>query len=88
MAIVQIYDRKTTELGSARYVALFISEPQADGKFKALKMDEAPFSHWGVRQEFTALPTELSGERVKLDELPSDCQLLVRQYTDSFEFRV
>lgn len=63
-----------------RYTVVYMDLPErAAGMFQAVGMSEHPFHPQGFGQHTTAAPGRHLGKRVALDQLPEDCQKLVRQ---------
>lgn len=61
-----------------RYTVVFIDCPENSGLYAAVGMNDEPFHPQGIGMHVTAMPGEHLGRRVKLAELPEDCQKLVR----------
>lgn len=63
-----------------RYTVVYMDEPEhKPGTFAARGMDERPFHPQGIGMYCTAMPGRHLGRRIKFEELPADCQQLVRQ---------
>lgn len=78
MKNVKIYDNggKTFD----RYTAVYISQPESQaGLYDARGMSEFPFHPQGFGQFCSAMPGKHLGKRIKFEELPADCQKLVKQ---------
>lgn len=77
-SIVQIFDNggKTAD----RYTAVFMAEPERDGRtFAAVGMNAEPFHPQGIGMHCTATPGRHLGKRIAFEELPYDCRALIRQ---------
>lgn len=75
---VRIYDNggKTFD----RYTAVYMNEPERKpNTFSARGMSKNPFHPQGFGCSCTATPGRHLGKRIKLSELPKDCQCLVLQ---------
>jgi hypothetical protein len=70
-----------------RYSVLFMGEPERGGLYAALGMSRDPFSPQGVGQHTTAMPGRHLGKRVRLADLPPDCQKLVRSDLGAYSLR-
>jgi hypothetical protein len=76
MKNVRIYDNggKTFD----RYTAVYLDFPERDGlSYVARGMSENPSHPQGFGQFCTAMPGRHLGKRIKLDDLPPDCKILV-----------
>lgn len=77
---VRIYDNggKTFD----RFTAVYMNQPahwQHDKVFQAVGMSENPFHPQGFGMHCTAMPGRHLGKRITLEQLPPDCQKLVKQ---------
>lgn len=77
MKNVKIYDNggKTFD----RYTAVYLDQPEAAGLYGARGMSEHPFYAQGFGMYCSAMPGKHLGKRIKFEELPADCQKLVKQ---------
>lgn len=74
--LIRIYDNggKTFD----RFTAVYMQCPEKQpNTFEAVGMSERPYAPQGFGQHCTAMPGRHLGKRIKLSELPKDCQLLV-----------
>jgi hypothetical protein len=66
-----------------RYTVIFMDSPEAlAGHFACLAMNHEPFHPQGFGQHSAAIPGRHLGKRIKFEELPADCQRLVRSHYD------
>lgn len=75
---IRIYDNggKTID----RYTVVFMDEPEHQpDTFACLAMNERPFHPQGFGQHSTAMPGRHLGKRIAFEQLPEDCQKLVRR---------
>ena len=77
MQNVHIYDNggKTFD----RFTAVYLKMPENRGMFSARGMSEHPFHPQGFGQFCTAMDGKHLGKRIKFENLPADCQKLVKQ---------
>jgi hypothetical protein len=78
MKNIRIYDNggKTFD----RYTVVFMDQPEPQpGTFAALGMSHNPFWPQGFCQHCSAMPGRHLGKRIKFEDLPEDCQKLVKQ---------
>lgn len=62
-----------------RYTVVYMDQPERAGLYAARGMSEHPFHPQGFGQYCTAMPGRHLGKRITLDQLPPDCQRLVKQ---------
>lgn len=74
-SLVRIYDNGGRSFD--RYTAVYMNLPERDGLFEARGMSKHPFSPQGFGCSCSAMPGRHLGKRIKLEELPKDCQKLV-----------
>jgi len=80
-ANIRIYDNggKTFD----RYTVVYMDEPDFGGGYEGcyacVGMSEHPFDPQGFSQHSTARPGRHLGWRIKWEDLPEDCQKLVRR---------
>ena len=61
-----------------RYTVVFMDLPEYQpGTYAAVGMSEHPFDPQGFGQHCSAMPGKHLGKRIKLEDLPVDCQKLV-----------
>lgn len=74
---IECYDNggKTAD----RYTAVYLNYPEENGAFQAVGMSADPFHPQGFGQHCTAIPGGHLGRRIAFEELPEDCQKLVRR---------
>lgn len=78
MKKIKIYDSGEKFLD--RYTAVYLDQPEHQhGTFSARGMSEHPFHPQGFGQCTIAMPGKHLGKRIKFEELPADCQKLVKQ---------
>ena len=78
MKNIRIYDNGGASFD--RYTVVFMNEPEYQpGTFMALGMSEHPFHPQGFGQHCAAMPGRHLGKRIKFEDLPEDCQKLVKQ---------
>lgn len=72
---IRIYDNggKTVD----RYTVVYMDRPWCTGLYECVSMDEKPFHPMGFGQHSEASPGLHLGRRIKLTDLPKDCQRLV-----------
>ena len=72
---IRIYDNdgKTAD----RYTVVYMDHPTRAGLYECVGMDEKPFHPQGFGQHSEAMPGLHLGRRIKLTDLPKDCQKLV-----------
>lgn len=75
METMRIYDNGGKTLD--RYTVLYMDDPQGDGSFGGRGMNSAPFH--GIGYYITGTPGRHLGKRIKLEDLPEDCQKLIKQ---------
>lgn len=65
-----------------RYTAVFLDFPDhRPGTYFALGMSDQPFHPLGVGCSTSAMPGRHLGRRVRIEDLPRDCQQLIAQVT-------
>lgn len=62
-----------------RYTVIYMDEPDERGLFSSVGMSEHPFAPCGFGQHGLALPGPHLGKRIKFEDLPEDCQKLVKR---------
>ena len=63
-----------------RYTVIYMNDPEyKPGTFSCVGMSEHPFHAQGFGQHSSAMPGRHLGRRIKFEELPPDCQKLVKQ---------
>lgn len=74
---VKCYDNggKTAD----RYTVIYFDYPERNGSFAAVAMSAQPFHPQGFGQHCTAMPGRHLGRHIAFEELPEDCQRLVRR---------
>lgn len=74
---IRCYDNggKTTD----RYCVIYMDQPEGGKCFMSVCMNSEPFHPQGIGQHGAAMPGRHLGKRIKFEELPEDCQKLVRQ---------
>ena len=81
MARVRIYDNGGETLD--RFSVLYMDSPEnGAGMFECLGMSEHPFHPQGFGQHCTAMPGLHLGKRIRLSDLPKDCQTAVLRDLD------
>jgi hypothetical protein len=78
---IRIYDNggKTID----RYTVVYMDEPEhKPNTFNARGMSEHPFHPQGFGCSCTAMPGRHLGKRIKFEQLPTDCQKLIKQDLD------
>lgn len=73
----RIYDNGGRSID--RYTAVYMHEVEQPGLYSARGMCEHPFSPQGFGCYTSAKPGRHLGKRIKLEELPKDCQELILQ---------
>ncbi|WP_424196633.1 hypothetical protein ACMYR3_17060 (plasmid) [Ampullimonas aquatilis] len=63
-----------------RYTVVFMKEPERNGCYAALGMSERPFHPLGYGMSCAAVPGRHLGRAIEFNNLPTDCQRLVKQY--------
>ena len=75
---IRIYDNGGKSFD--RYTVVFMDQPErAANTFAALGMSERPFHPQGFGQHCSAMPGRHLGRRIAFEQLPADCQKLVKQ---------
>lgn len=78
MKNVKIYDNGGKTY--CRYTAVYLDQPEnGAGLYGARGMSTHPFHPQGFGQFCSAMPGKHLGKRIKFEELPADCQKLVKQ---------
>lgn len=74
---VRIYDNggKTID----RFTAVYMFEIERPGIYGARGMCSHPFSPQGFGCYTSAMPGKHLGKRIKFEDLPNDCQKLIKQ---------
>lgn len=62
-----------------RFTVIYSDYPEGNGTFWAVGMSADPFHPQGFGQHCTARPGRHLGRRIAFEELPDDCQKLVRR---------
>ena len=63
-----------------RYTVIYLDYPRYPGKiYQAVAMSAQPFHPQGVGQHVTVMLGRHLGKRIKFQDLPLDCQKLVKQ---------
>jgi hypothetical protein len=62
-----------------RYTTVYMNEPEANGTYGSRGMSKNPFAPQGFGQCCIARPGKHLGRRIKFEDLPQDCQRLVKQ---------
>lgn len=77
MKNVKIYDNggKTFD----RYTAIYMNAPECNGCYEARGMSANPFHPQGYGMSCSAVPGKHLGKRIKFEDLPEDCQKLIRE---------
>ena len=67
-----------------RYTVVYMDCPERSlpGSYAAVGMNAEPFHPQGIGMHTSAMPGEHLGRRVRLSELPEDCQKLVQRDLD------
>ena len=77
LAHVRLYDNGGKSFD--RYTAVYMKEPErSPNTYNARGMSENPYHPQGFGQCCSAMPGRHLGKRITFDELPPDCQRLVR----------
>ena len=75
---IRIYDNQGATFD--RFTVVFMHRPErTPGLYAALGMSERPFHPQGFGQHCTAAPGAHLGKRMKLEQLPDECQKLVKR---------
>jgi hypothetical protein len=75
---VRIYDNNGKSFD--RFTAVFMDEPERErGVYAAVAMSKYPYSPQGFGQHCSARTGRHLGKRIAFEDLPADCQSLVRQ---------
>jgi hypothetical protein len=62
-----------------RYTVLFMDCQNVNRTYEALCMSSSPFHPQGFGQHSQGMPGSHLGKKIKFEQLPSDCQILVKQ---------
>lgn len=63
-----------------RYTVIYMDQPEYKHKtYACVGMSEHPFHPQGFGQHLTAMVGRHLGKRIKFEELPEDCQKLVKR---------
>lgn len=75
---IKVYDNGGKSID--RYTVVFLDQPELKkGIYAALAMNAHPFDPQGFGQHTTAMVGRHLGKKITFEELPPDCQKLVRQ---------
>ena len=79
---IRIYDNGGKTLD--RYTVLYMDLPrERDGTIQARAMSDRPFHPLGFGQWTSAIPGRHLGKRIAFEQLPKDCQQLIRRDMES-----
>jgi hypothetical protein len=72
---VRVYDNggETAD----RYTVVYMGMPEGQGSYGARGMDAHPFHPQGIGMWVSAMPGRHLGKRIRLEDLPADCQRVV-----------
>lgn len=77
MKNIKCYDNGGTTID--RYTVVYLDYPEREpGTFMAVGMNSEPFHPQGFGQHCSAVPGRHLGKLISFEELPADCQKLVR----------
>lgn len=76
MKNIKIYDNNGKTFD--RYTVIYLNEPEQNGYYGARGMSENPFHPQGFGQCCSAMPGKHLGKCIKFEDLPADCQQLVK----------
>jgi len=62
-----------------RYTVVYMDQPEGHGHYNCVGMSAAPFHPQGVGQHSIAKVGRHLGKRIKFEDLPEDCQKMVRR---------
>lgn len=62
-----------------RYTVIYLDDPEGHGLFSSVGMSEHPFAPSGFGQHGSAKPGRHLGKRIEFEDLPDDCQKLVKR---------
>ena len=84
IAPISCWDNGGTPLETIdRYSVLFIDEQNGINRlYEALAMSSSPFHPQGVGQHTQGMPGPHLGKKIKFEQLPYDCQILVKNDLD------